>query len=152
MPQHSMKSSVKNTKVDFSKPLLLVFYMDGCGHCIDFEENIWSKLKIENVICLESKDDAQSLLGQLYGTNPAILPIANKKTEITGFPTIVRYKNGEFTEFSGEINPANIESWFLGGVGGKRRRKTRKTNRRKINRTKINRTKTKTNRRKTNRS
>jgi protein-disulfide isomerase-like protein with CxxC motif len=64
---------------------------------------------------------------------PDISAIVLKKSQITGYPTLIKIKNGEIDEFSGNRTIENIKLWLKANkqTAGRRRRNKSTTGRKK---------------------
>jgi hypothetical protein len=79
------------------------YYMDGCGHCIDFNKSkIWEKLEAENW---------ENVTLKKYNRLEKMDRI--KKFNITGFPSIILVKDDELIESYNGHRTFNAISAFI---------------------------------------
>ena len=82
------------------KPVLKYFYMDGCGHCNDFNDNTWNKL--ESDIKANPDKYAFTIEKVNMNDNGEGTKLA-KDLEITGAPTIMLFlKDGTKHNYEGD--------------------------------------------------
>ena len=89
-----------NKEVEANKFIIVAVHMDGCGHCIDLYQNIWSKIKKMNVTSAWVDMSVQKKLNVL------------NKLNIEGFPHIVGIKNKKLINYNGERDLDSIVSWI----------------------------------------
>lgn len=112
-----------NKEVETNKFIIIAVHMDGCGHCTDLYQNIWSKIKKMNVTSAWVDMYVQKKLNVL------------NKLDIGGFPHIVGIKNKKLINYNGERDLDSIVSWINsnnsqkggGRKDGKGNRTTKKT-------------------------
>uniref|UniRef100_A0A6C0B8I3 Thioredoxin domain-containing protein n=1 Tax=viral metagenome TaxID=1070528 RepID=A0A6C0B8I3_9ZZZZ len=111
---------------------LLLIHANWCGHCQHLMPE-WKKMKEilkdnENVSVHEIENDDSdkehrlSKFSQKNGGN---------KVSVRGFPTIIRFENGEMTEFKGKRTAEELAKWALKHKLSGGRRKTKRTKRRR---------------------
>jgi hypothetical protein len=85
------------------KYTLEYYYMDGCGHCIDFNKSkIWEKLEAENW---------ENVTLKKYNRLEKMDRI--ERFNITGFPSIILVKNEELVEHYNGHRTFNAISAFI---------------------------------------
>ena len=85
------------------KYTLEYYYMDGCGHCTDFNKSkVWEKLEAENW---------ENLTLKKYNRLEKMDRI--EKFNITGFPSIILVKNDELVENYNGHRTFNAISAFI---------------------------------------
>lgn len=112
---------------------VLLIHANWCGHCQHLLPE-WKKMKEtlkdnKNISVHEiengdsDKEHRLTELGKRTGGN---------KISVRGFPTILRFENGEMTEFKGKRTAAELAKWATKHkLSGGARRKTKRTKRRR---------------------
>lgn len=116
---------------------LLLVHAHWCGHCKSLMPE-WKKMKHllqhnkkVSVHEIESGDSDKEHRLNEFGKKTR----NGQKISIRGFPTIVRFENGEMTEFKGQRTADELVKWATKHKLSGGRRKSRRSKRVKRNRT-----------------
>jgi hypothetical protein len=91
-----------------SKEVLVVFCkMDGCGHCVRFNDNVWSKVEPE----LNGKKNKSGKVIKMMTVDPK----HTLSSDVSGFPTIKKYGDNaaKYVEFKDERTVENFKSFCM---------------------------------------
>ncbi len=106
--------------------VLIVYYMDGCGHCDDFIRDILPDIKGSHIM-IESKNTIDDIKTSHLDKSELEKVFKWKEENVSGYPTLAKWdKTGGIKEFTG-ARTADAIKQFLSIKGGKRRKKGRKT-------------------------
>jgi glutaredoxin len=91
------KQLSKQTGGNNTKPTIILYKADWCGHCNKFKE-VWKRMDKNkyDLITYDSEKDSQLI----------------KDNEIQGFPTIIIVKNGIKTEYNGNRTEKDINNFI----------------------------------------
>jgi len=119
-----MKNTHRNTRKRNRKEIIGKIYANWCGHCKALKPE-WEKLKNhlkdnKNISFheVESEDsDKEHRLNEFSKKTKR-----GEKISIRGFPMILRFENGEMTEYNGERSAGKLAKWVTKHKlsGGKR--------------------------------
>ena len=92
-----------------SAPTFTMYYADWCPHCKSIKPTFktWSSAGSVNV-------GGKTVFVDMVEADSN--PDKMKGKPVKGYPTFLLEKNGQFTEFEGERNPAGWESWLAKNV------------------------------------
>jgi hypothetical protein len=119
------------------KPLFILFYMNGCGHCELFMNSPeWDKIKKRKGLVSVQMEAGESSIGESnfirgeeYMAHKHKLPVieAHKTNNVRGYPTLAKLVGDEVIEYNGERKAKDILEWLFpkkvgafGAIGGKR--------------------------------
>lgn len=123
-----------------NKPGVVLFYMNGCGHC-DVLKPAWNKV-VRDIKKLNNKD---FIIGAIEASNMEKFNKSGHSPSISGFPTILYFsKTSKHMDlYNGDRSENDLKKWIMSKMkkqervmsgGGKiksRKIKTRKTKKRK---------------------
>jgi thioredoxin-like negative regulator of GroEL len=88
-----------------SKPAIILFHMNGCGHCVEFHP-VWTLVVKE----LDKTQDIE--LAEVEYNSMGLLP-ENIRTSIAGFPTIQVLRQGKaIEEYMGDRTKENLREFI----------------------------------------
>jgi hypothetical protein len=88
-----------------NKPAIILFHMNGCGHCVEFHP-VWTLVAKE----LDKTPDIE--LAEVEYSSMGLLP-ENIRTSIAGFPTIQVLRQGKaIEEYMGDRTKENLRDFI----------------------------------------
>ena len=88
-----------------TKPAIILFYMNGCGHCIEFHP-VWT------LVAKELNKTPNIELAEVEYSSMGLLP-ENIRTSIAGFPTIQVLREGKaIEEYIGDRSKASLADFI----------------------------------------
>jgi hypothetical protein len=107
-PTTSEGFTAPSSLYDPEKEVLIAFCkMQGCGHCVRFQDNVWSKVEPE----LNGKKNKDGKTIKMITVDPK----HELSSDVSGFPTIKKYGDeaGEYVEFEDKRTIENFTAFCM---------------------------------------
>lgn len=119
---NSPKTVSQYNRVVKNKPTMVLFYMDGCGHCESMKPE-WEKFE---------EDAKNTHTSQVVArVNANYMSDLEGETDVMGYPTIMMLLNGKkHKEFTGERTSKKFMKFLKDNIvmsGGRKKRRKRKS-------------------------